>query len=127
MWRESERLLRTKALGGIGDERRERFFRMCVTACLHRGLTDAELAGLPASWHQAPAIDIAGGPVEVLWSKGIPDVLSARPCDHPTRKPFDPRRRATELWIPLDCGACPSCVARKGNFAAACAWDGARP
>jgi len=110
MWRYAEATLRKTVLGGAGDPERERFFRMCITACLHRGVTQSELRRLPQWWHDAPAVDLAGGPLEVLWSKGVPDILSAQPCAQPCRKLLDPRR--PDLYLPLDCGTCPSCLAR---------------
>lgn len=69
-WAEEERqatiaLLR-EVLADAGDPSRERIFRMQVTMCLHRSLSDEEMAALPAWFHAAEAIDIAGGPVEIL-------------------------------------------------------------
>lgn len=111
MWRHAEEVLRTVALGGIGDESRERFFRMCITACLHRGVRADELALIPAWWHEADAVDIAGGPVEVLRSTGVPEIPSAMPCRNSGRQALDPFR--SDLWIPVDCGACEPCRARQ--------------
>ncbi len=103
-----EQLLR-QALGQLGDQRRERLFRMNVTLCLHRAMTGAEVASLPAYFADDPAIDLAGGPVEVLWESesGAP---STRPCAEPVRAVTDWRR--PDLWVPMDCGACQSCQAR---------------
>lgn len=110
MWKHAEECLRFDALGGIGDQSRERFFRMCITACLHRGIRDDELRLIPAWWHDAEAVDIAGGPVEVLWSKGVPEIASAMPCHNPGKRLLDPFR--PDLWFPVDCGECEPCVAR---------------
>lgn len=101
-------------LDGVGDPTREREFRMCVTLCRHRALTQAEHDALPDWWHAAPAVDVAGGPVEIMWHKGIPETVSTLPCENPTREVVAPRR--LDIWLPIDCGRCPPCVAR-----AACA------
>jgi hypothetical protein len=99
-------------LAGVGDAERERAFRMCLTVCQHRGLTEAEEAGLSAAWHRAPPVDLAGGPVEVLWTKGIPDVPSVRPCEAP-RKGLLPGDATGRIWVPEDCGTCAPCQARR--------------
>lgn len=94
-------------LDGIGDPRHERCFRMNATMCIHRALTANEKGGLPAAWCAAPAIHFAGGPVELLWSTGIQDKPSVRPCRKPRRHWL-----TFTLWIPLDCGRCEPCQAR---------------
>lgn len=94
---------------GVGNPHRERLFRMNVTLCLHRALTDEEVKGLPADFHAAEAIHIAGGPVEVLW-ENVPARASTRPCTSPTRLYLTWSRR--DLWIPEDCGRCAPCQAR---------------
>lgn len=106
--RRGEALLRA-AVGGGGDHDRERIFRMNVTLCLHRAMTDDEVAALPAYFHSDPATDLAGGPVEVLW-ESEPGSPSTRPCANPERQVLD--RRRPDLWVPRDCGDCASCVAR---------------
>jgi hypothetical protein len=106
---EAERLVR-QALKGVGDERFERLFRMNITYCLHRALSEDEVAGLPAAWERAPG-GLAGGPVEVLWQRGIPDDLqAAKCCENPHRMVVIPSR--PDLWVPTDCGKCPPCLAR---------------
>lgn len=105
---ESIDLLR-RMIGPAGDRSRERIFRMNVTMCLHRALTAAEVAALPAYFHADPSVDLAGGPVEVLW-ESEPGWPSTMPCHDPRRYLLDPRD--TQLWVPLDCGACPPCLAR---------------
>lgn len=78
-----------RAMTGVGDDRWARHFRMCTTQCLHRGLSDEELDRLPEDWKAAPAVDIAGGPVEVFWSRGIPEgVISCDPCESLRYEPF---------------------------------------
>jgi hypothetical protein len=97
-------------LEGVGDPLRERCFRMCITLCRHRALSVAEHGSLPAEWHAAPAVDLAGAPVELLWSKGIPTSLAAQPCWFPERvRVGDP---LAGLYVPMDCGACDTCKAR---------------
>lgn len=97
----------------VGDHNRFRLFRMQVTTCLHVAVSDEELERLPAAWREWPGTALAGGPVEVLEERGIPDIPSTKPCHNPTREPipgneYDPG----ELWVPIDCGRCPPCRAR---------------
>lgn len=103
-------------VAGIGDPERERCFRMQVTVCLHRALSDSEIARLPDSWHRAPPVDLAGGPVEILWSKGIRDIPSCKPCVAPTKTPISAltgvRNDDPDAWFPNDCGTCEPCHAR---------------
>lgn len=104
-------------LDGIGDASRQRSFRMTVTLCRHRALSVEEHDALPVEWHDAPATDIAGGPVEVLWHRGIPERLSTLPCENPTKVPMG----SHGAWFPLDCEACPPCVAREEQAEGVCA------
>ena len=94
-------------LDGVGDPAHERSFRMCVTLCRHRALTTEEADHLPEDWWTTPARDLAGGPVEVLWSVGVPETPSTQPCANPTKVPMGPG-----LYFPDDCGACETCAAR---------------
>jgi hypothetical protein len=96
-----------EVLDGIGNADHERCFRMNATLCIHRALRDEEKATLSADWCARPAIHLAGGPVELLWSRGTQDKPSVRPC----RKPFKRWLTAT-LWLPTDCGRCAPCMAR---------------
>lgn len=98
------------ALDGIGEPEKERCFRMQITLCIHRGATPEEVAGLPRDWHEALS-GMAGGPVEVLWERGVESLLSAKPCANPRQ--LDLGLGHPDLWVPRDCGRCPSCVARK--------------
>src|SRR5438105_6692773 len=75
---EAYRLL-CKGLIGRGDQGRERLFRMNVTLCLHRAATAEEIRPLPQSWKDDLS-GMAGGPVEILWSKGVPVPESCKPC-----------------------------------------------
>ena len=107
--REAYQLLK-KALQGVGDVRWGRSFRMCLTQCLHRGLSDKEISRLPAGWKDTPALHIAGAPVEVFWSRGVSKTnLSALPCREPGKEFIDADR---DIYIPVDCGFCSSCEAR---------------
>jgi hypothetical protein len=93
----------------VGDPSVERLFRMNATLCLHRAATPEEVAGLPRSWvEDRPAL--AGGPVEIYWAKGVEHAESCKPCHAPTRYVIEPSR--PDLWVPLDCGRCPPCLAR---------------
>lgn len=105
----AEELL-AQALDGVGDSESERVFRMCITLCYHRALTDEEAAGLPQWWKDAPPSRLAGGPVEVLRAKGRPGLPSTAPCAKPTKELVS--LEAPYPWIPRDCGHCPSCLAR---------------
>jgi hypothetical protein len=107
---ESIALLR-RMLGPVGNPDRERIFRMQITLCIHRALTDEEVQRLPAYFHQEPATDLAGGPVEVIWEneEGAP---STRPCAAP-RHGSPPGNRNPLIWVPIGCGACEPCRARR--------------
>ncbi len=96
-------------LDGVGDESRERSFRMNVTLCRHRALTAEEVEALPDYFEEDPPLDLAGGPVEILWETE-PGRASTRPCVAPEHRTMDPYR--LDLWIPDDCGECAPCKAR---------------
>lgn len=98
------------ALTGLGDESRQRQFRMCSTMCRHRAVTPAEADHLPESWWSEAARDIAGGPVELLWERGLPPSPGSRPCEHPSWMAID--RRDPRLKFPIDCGECEPCRVR---------------
>ena len=97
-------------LGPVGDPSRERCFRMCLTLCLHRAVSDEEAAKAACDWRGKPPRDLAGGPVEVLWHRGVPSVPSCQPCRNPIKTPLDPRR--PDLYFPDDCGRCDTCLER---------------
>ncbi len=99
-----------KALHGRGDPSRERLFRMNLTLCLHRAATEEEIASLPQTWRDDLS-GMAGGPVEIIWSKGVPVPESCKPCLNPDHQEMMAGR--PDLWIPWDCGRCPPCLARK--------------
>lgn len=100
------------ALTGRGDATRERSFRMNITLCRHRALSQEEHAGLSCDWHASPPQDIAGGPVEILWSSpAMPDTPSMHPCESPERR-LIPQLKDPRLWLPIDCGKCPPCEGR---------------
>lgn len=106
--REAEQELR-RALEGVGDPSMERLFRMNITLCLHRAVSAEEAARLPAEWDEAPG-GLAGGPIEVLWQHGVPDLPQTKPCEAPTREVIDASR--PDLWLPGDCGICAPCLGR---------------
>lgn len=113
-WTDSDRVMLESTLldvlEGVGDPSRERFFRMPVTACIHRQLTAAEEAGLRTEWHQQPAVHMAGGPMEIL-RETVAGAASTKPCANPGRREF-PGNRDVDLFLLQDCGACDPCVAR---------------
>lgn len=94
-------------LDGVGDADHEREFSMCITICRHRAVTDDEFAALPDWWHEADAVDIAGGPVKVRWSKNVPETPATQPCVQPGKQYV-----SDGLWLPEDCGECEPCRAR---------------
>jgi hypothetical protein len=112
--RDGEAELRSM-LDGVGDPSRERLFRMNVTLCLHRAATDEEVSRMPSWFHTYPACALAGGPVKVLW-ENVPGSLSTKPCTKPTKRKLD--KRDPLLWLPMDCGRCPPCVARSSHCGA---------
>lgn len=97
-------------LKGIGERQRERAFRMNVTFCIHRALSELEVANLDPSFNKAPG-GLAGGPVEVLWSKGIEHCTASMPCENPAKRVIVADQ--PELWVPIDCEQCDPCLARK--------------
>lgn len=101
-----------KALSGIGDTSRERGFRMNITLCIHRAISDVENTNLSCQWQQRPAVHLAGGPIEILYRRGVEDGLSVRPCRTPVREPLG------NTWFPRDCGRCAPCRARSDIEAA---------
>lgn len=116
MWRHSphmlertEKILR-RVLTHVGDRDAERFFRMPVTGCFHRALTSDEETRLPDDWHESPAVDLAGGGVEIFWSN-VGQPLSCEPCEDPGKVPL-PGWRNPELYMIDECEKCPPCVAR---------------
>lgn len=103
----AERLI-DAAMSGVGDCSRERQFLMPITLCRHRALGADEMRKLPKWWHDAPALDAAGPALRVLWSRGIDEILSLQPCANPGRD-----YRSKDVWMLVECGRCPSCIARQ--------------
>src|SRR5882672_5286396 len=99
-----------RSLSDLGDESREVSFRMMVTLCRHRGLSDAEEAALPIDFNQFQATDTAGTAVELLWARGVSGDAH-RPCEQPG-KIFAFASR-TDIWLPEPCGQCGPCKARE--------------
>lgn len=106
------RRLLFRTLHGVGDEGRQRLFRMPITLCLHRALTDDEVAGLPGGCAVVPQ-NLAGGGLEILWET-IPGGPSTQPCADPGRQPIDPFN--PDLYLLTECGACESCRARAATI-----------
>ena len=76
-----------RVLDGCGDDSIQRSFRMCVTLCRHRALTAAERANTPAWFQACRPVHIAGPPLKLLWSRGVPDELETmRPCLNPSKR-----------------------------------------
>jgi hypothetical protein len=116
-WKDSMRILNKRQkpsavlqdiIGPLGDESKERCFRMNMTMCLHRAATDEEVKSLPKTWQQQLP-GLAGGPIEILWST-VPISDSARPCHAPT--PLVAIKNRPDLFIPQDCHQCLPCKAR---------------
>jgi hypothetical protein len=105
---ESWELLR-RCVGPAGDPSRERIFRMQVTVCMHRAISDEDLEQLPDWFHAAEATDLAGGPVAILFETED-GLLSTKPCHQPEKIPIDSKNPL--LWFPGDCGQCPPCRSR---------------
>jgi len=105
-------------LGELGDKARQRSFRMQVTLCGHRACSPGEVRHLPPDFWHGPATGLAGGPVDILWET-VPGSLSTKPCEHPRRQRIDASSADPDLWIPIECGVCPSCLARARIDAAA--------
>lgn len=107
MFGEGEAIL-DRLLGPVGDKTRERSFRMHLTLCRHRAATEKEVAALPQWWHDAPAVDLAGGGLEVLWTKGLgEDVPLVQPCVDPGKHSL-----SVDVALRVDCGVCEPCMAR---------------
>jgi len=108
--RDESAVLLRRLLGPAGNPNRERIFRMQITMCLHRAITAEEYQQTPDWFKTAQTTDLAGGPVEILY-ESEEGSLSTRPCLKPDKQPLDPRDPL--LWLPLDCGQCETCQARK--------------
>lgn len=98
-----------EALRGVGNPACERAFRMNITFCIHRAVSAREVERLPAEW-SCSAGGLAGGPVEVLWSRGMAHRPAAMPCEAPGHLVIDQAR--PDLWVPSDCSHCEPCRAR---------------
>lgn len=105
--RDAIALART-VLNGVGNQERERVFRMCITVCIHRALSEEEKANLKPS--SCPIKNLAGAPVEIIEERGCVPSLSTLPCENYRKRLIVPARR--DLWVPAECGACPTCLAR---------------
>lgn len=112
-WTEDMRFRALNALRNellrVGNPNRERLFQMNITLCLHRACSEEEKAKLPPTFFEGPG-GLAGGPVEILSTKGLPPREAALPCRAPKRQLIDERR--PDLWLPIDCGKCPPCRER---------------
>ena len=112
IWSRAYRLL-DELTKGIGHPDHYRFFRMQITACKHVPLRQDEIDILPPTWHETQGVCMAGGPVEALDSFGLPKgLISAQSCEKPGHRMLDESSGDPDLWLPIDCGTCPSCMAR---------------
>jgi hypothetical protein len=115
VWNDRELAWGTEILGlalhGVGDGRWERLFRMCATLCLHRGLHEEEIEHLPTGG--ALSRNLAGGPVVVYYSRGVPEgVVSCDPCHDPGQRVLSRPGARWPISLPVDCGQCPPCRQR---------------
>lgn len=123
--RDGARLL-GQSLKGVGDRRWERMFRMCATLCLHRGLSDEEIENMPGGCSLSRVL--AGGPVVVYYSRGVPEGLrSCDPCESPGKNMLTgPPNNRWPVWLPVDCGRCQPCLDRAAIEGDPMAWLNAR-
>ena len=98
-------------LEGLGNPEMQRAFRMNVTLCRHRALRPSEEAKLHPDWHATLPMDLAGGPIESLWHRGYDLRPSIYPCHDPEKMLID--RTRPDLWVPVDCGECQTCLDRQ--------------
>lgn len=96
-----------KLLKGVGNPDFETFFRMQITFCMHRALKASEASLIPPP--SGRFSHLAGGAVEVFYCRGTSGA-SLQPCRKPTRHYLEPR--TPDLWLPIDCGKCPTCLVR---------------
>ena len=93
-------------LHGVGNPDIERGFAMVATLCVHRAVTDSELAHCPDITPSNLAGPAAAG---TLWQTDAfpPLPLSAQRCENNTW--------VTHLGVrlPGDCTTCPPCLARQ--------------
>ena len=102
--RQGEALLK-RVLAGVGEPEHERLV-LNATALFHsRRLTEAEIDA--ANLRNVCAVDPAGTPLRVIWERGESFALTTQPCERGGIYLADG-------WLPqaLECGVCPSCVAR---------------
>lgn len=108
--------LACRVLDGAGDDEHERVFRMCLTFCLHRALSPEEIRQMPGA-ALCGGGGLAGGPVEVIRSKGVPSThIAGDPCHRPGQDPL-PGLEHLRVYLPIDCGMCPPCKARRAIHA----------
>lgn len=100
-----------RLLGPAGNPARERHFRQPASINVHRATTDEEVQQLPAWFCEQPAINIAGGPLEILW-ESEPGNPSTQPCLHPTQR-RGPGSSSPLMFVVGDCGQCDPCQARR--------------
>ena len=120
LWTESQkahaRKLLAAALKGVGDPEVWRLFRMQITYCLHKAVSDHELELVTVQWRDMPGTALAGGPVEILDSAGCSPSPSVLPCENPTCIPLHKLvggpPQHPDAWFPEDCGQCAPCLAR---------------
>ena len=120
--------LAERVLDGLGDPSIARAFRMCVTLCFHRALRSDERAAMPAWFRACRPVHIAGPPLRLLWSKGVPEELETlRPCRAPLRRGLPGHPGAYLFDCCEDCVACLANEATRQRIDLAIAANGGVP
>jgi hypothetical protein len=104
-------------LSGVGDAERMRAFAMVSTYCVHKAVSDDELATCDAL-STGRTSHLAGPAAVELWrTPAFPALpLTAQRCE---RGVWDHvYHKGQRIKLPGDCGECPPCLARKD-------WDSA--
>lgn len=103
------RRLALELLDGVGDPSMERHFAMVMTFCVHRAVSDEELAAYCSTGRTS---HLAGPPVKELYrTEAFPALpLTAQRCERGKWAYLHAGNQ--RLRVPGDCGECPPCLAR---------------